>query len=143
MARPGASRIRRAAIALAASAIVVGVAASPAAAATEFGSGCDPDFGGGASSAMALQLDRVTPPTPLETTGPGVVTAWKVQSAPFLETRTMQLKVIRQTGGDYEVVAESAPEQVLGQADNRFPTRIPVAAGAIFGVSSSKSFPMC
>lgn len=115
--------------------------ATSAAAATEYGRQCDPD-GGAASPGMALQLSRITPPVALKTTSPGVVTAWKVQSAPFLEPRTMVLKVIREVGGDYEVVAESAPEAVV-EKPHQFPTRIPVPAGVSFGVTSTKSFPTC
>lgn len=113
-----------------------------AGAATEIGSGCDPDSSGG-SAKLILQLGRVSPPAAVKTTGPGVVTSWRVQSASFLEPATMALKVLRQTGGDFEVLAESAPGLVLGQPDNRFPTRIPVSAGVLFGVSSSKSIPTC
>jgi hypothetical protein len=91
---------------------------------------------------MAVQLSRLTPPVALKTTSPGVVTSWKVQSAPFLEPRTMALKVIRQVGPDFEVVAESAAELVEGKP-HQFQTRIPVAAGVSFGVISSKSFPAC
>jgi hypothetical protein len=112
-----------------------------AAAATEFGRQCDPDAGG-ASADMALQLSRITPPFALKTTSPGVVTSWKVQSAPFLEPQTMVLKVIRETGGEYEVIAESAPEAVV-EKPHQFSTRIPVPAGVSFGVTSTKSFPSC
>jgi len=55
----------------------------------------------------------------------------------------MALKVLHQTSGDFEVLAESTPGLVLGQPDNRFQTRIPVSAGVLFGVSSSKSIPTC
>lgn len=113
-----------------------------AGAATEIGSGCDPDFGG-AVEGMAMQQSRVTAPTALKTTSPGVVTSWKVQSAPFLEPRTMTLKVFRQVAAEYEVVGESAPELVLGQPNNQFPTRIPVGAGVGFGTASSASNPGC
>lgn len=115
--------------------------AASAGAATEFGSQCDPDQGA-ASPGMAIQLSRVTPPLALKTTGAGVVTSWKVQSAPFLEPRVMALKVIRQVGDEYEVIAESGPESVTGKP-HQFPTRIPIAAGVGFGVTSTKSFPSC
>jgi len=55
----------------------------------------------------------------------------------------MALKVLRETSGEFEVLAESAPGLVLGQPENKFPTRIPVSAGALFGLSSSKSIPTC
>src|SRR5215213_5829847 len=115
--------------------------AASAGTATEFGSQCDPDLGVGTGD-MAIQLSRLTPPVVLKTSSPGVVTSWKVQSAPFLEPRTMVLKVIRQVGADYEVVAESDPGLVL-EKPNQFQTRIPVAAGVSFGVTSSKSIPAC
>jgi hypothetical protein len=115
--------------------------AASAGAGTEIGSQCDPTSGAG-ESGMAIQLSRVTPPVALKTTSPGVVTSWKVQSAPFLEPRTMALKVIRQVGDEYEVVAESGPGSVLGKP-HQFATRIPVPAGVSFGVSSTKSFPAC
>lgn len=115
--------------------------AASAGAATEIGRTCDPD-GGLASPGMAIQLSRVTPPLALKTTSPGVVTSWKVQSAPFLEPRVMTLKVIRQVGDEHEVIAESAPESVV-EKPHQFPTRIPVPAGVSFGVSSTKSFPSC
>jgi hypothetical protein len=115
--------------------------AAKAEAATEFGRQCDPDQGA-ASAGMALQLSRVTPPVALKTTSPGVVTAWKVQSAPFLEPRTMVLKVIREVSSEYEVIAESAPEPVV-EEPHQFPTRIPVPTGVSFGVTSTKSFPSC
>jgi hypothetical protein len=54
----------------------------------------------------------------------------------------MVLKVIREVGGEYEVVAESAPEAVV-EKPHQFPTRIPVPAGVSFGVTSTKSFPTC
>lgn len=133
---------KRVLLGFAATAALVLSLAPAASAATEIGSGCDPDSSGG-SAKMVLQLGRVSPPAAVKTTGPGVVTSWRVQSAPFLEPATMALKVVRQTGGDFEVLAESTPGLVLGQPDNRFPTRIPVSAGLLFGVSSSKSIPTC
>ncbi len=125
-------------------AVLIGCAAFgavPGGAADEIGGVCDPDSGL-ASSGMAVQLSRLTPPVALKTVSPGVVTSWKVQSAPFLEPRTMVLKVIRQVGAEYEVVAESAPG-LVAEKPHQFPTRIPVGAGVSFGVTSSKSFPAC
>jgi len=127
-------------VALLVSSALLGVAG--AGAATEYGSGCDPDIGM-ASGGMALQLTRETPPIALKTATSGVVTSWRVQSGSWLEPRVMALKVFRQVGGEYEVVGESEPGSVLGQPDNQFATRIPVGAGVIFGVRSSKSFPAC
>lgn len=115
--------------------------AASAVAATEFGRQCDPDQGS-ASSGMAIQLSRVTPPAALKTTTAGVVTSWKVQSAPFLEPRIMVLKVIRQVGDEYEVIAESESGSVE-EKPHQFQTRIPVPAGVSFGVTSTKSFPAC
>lgn len=111
-------------------------------AATQFGGGCDPTSSG-RSATMVLQLSRSTPPSTVKTTSPGVVTAWSVQSGAWLDPATMALKIARQDGSKYEVVAASEPVTVQDRPDNQFATRIPVGAGVLFGVSSSGSIPMC
>ena len=118
-----------------------GFSVASAGAATEVGSGCDPDAGGG--KVMALHLSRVTAPSAVKTSSPMVVTSWRVQSASWLQPRTMALKVFRSVDDEYEVIAESAPGSVLDQPNNQFPARIPVPAGVLFGVTSSGSIPLC
>jgi hypothetical protein len=112
-----------------------------AGAATEIGSTCEP--GAGTSAPLALQLSQTTPPSALETTSAGVVTAWKVRTTSFFGPQTFALKVLRQVGVEYESVGLSAPQAIVGGQSYRFETKIPVAAGVRFGLSSSNQIPLC
>jgi hypothetical protein len=108
-----------------------------ASAATEVGNACQANNGAPGNFTL-LQLTRAPgAPLPLTIQSPGVVTKWKVNSAvpsAYIE----RLKVFRSTGiaKEFTVVGEST-EQSVATGLNAFDTRIPVAAGDRFGVSSA------
>lgn len=115
--------------------------AGSAVAATEIGSTCQATST--TLSAVAMQISRVTAPTQLSTTSPGVVTAWKIGLDIGFEPRVETLAVFKKIGSEYELIAESDPGTVEGGKLNQFPTRIPVAAGITFGATTTVGIPVC
>jgi hypothetical protein len=104
-----------------------------AAAATEIGMDCTPNFW--SLQSMVMQSKRSTPPGAVQTAAPGIVTSWRVRtSAP--DSGSAELKVLRQVGDEFEVTAESAAGTLLPSRLNVFPTRIPVPAGVSFGLAA-------
>lgn len=104
-----------------------------AAAATEIGMDCSPNFW--SLQSMVMQSKRSTPPGAVQTAAPGVVTSWRVRTgAP--DSGSAQLKVLRQVGDEFEVTAESAAGTLLSSRLNVFPTRILVPAGVSFGLAA-------
>ena len=112
---------------------VVGVlllAPGPASAATRVGNDCSAPFTGPVNSVL-IQLANASSSLPIESPA-GVVTQWRVTSS---IPASQRLKVVAPTGpkNEYRLVGESE-EQAILPTENVFDARIPVPAGARFGL---------
>jgi hypothetical protein len=111
---------------------------APAASAAEFGSGCQANL----RSVGFTALQTSTSGAPLITSERGVVTGWAVENGGFNGVAE-KLKVFKPVGAEFEVVTETAAEQVPKATRSVFPTRISVPAGVQFGAFSSGGVPVC
>ena len=103
--------------------------AQGAAASTQVGNVCEGTKT--ATNAVLIQLGNASSALPIEAPA-GVVTQWKVTSG---VSTTQRLKVVAPTGppNEYRLLAESE-EQAITPGVNVFDVRIPVPAGARFGL---------
>lgn len=105
-----------------------------AGAASEVGSDCV--AGASAKNLTAVGMARSGNPFPLSVPAVGVVTRWKVQVEPGMDTLPQSLLVLRATGNASDLVAVDESETRLVDAGtNEFATRIPVKAGDRLGLS--------
>jgi hypothetical protein len=109
------------------------VGAANASAATEFGNDCAPSVA--PTNTTFIQLTNL-PGSPLPAVSPiaGILTQWRVNFPPSPGSGSLSLKILRPAGGrQYTVVDEATGTIVAGR--NVFAARIPIAAGAILGLS--------
>ncbi len=111
---------------------VAGLAASPASAATEFGSDCEaneslpgPDT---AFEFLGADSEETIPVS-------GIITRWQLNLPDPSPPVTQRLKVVRELPEGFEVVGESAVEDVA-DAGQGVATRVPVARGDLLGLAS-------
>jgi hypothetical protein len=119
----------------AALAVLVGLAATPASAAAanaEFGNLCEGTLVT-AQEVTAVQTQRSTGGLPPSAPANGVITAWRVNGTLSTEKFPQRLVVLRPSGSQLTIVAESAPETV-GGGINVFETRLPVHEGDKIGI---------
>jgi hypothetical protein len=112
------------------------LAPAGASGATEVGSNCAANntIGG----ATLVQFAKASAQPPLAAPAAGVVTKWKLTTEGFGPTTYIEkFKILREVASpsetDFTVVAESAPEAIVGGA-NAFDIRLPIAAGDRFGI---------
>jgi hypothetical protein len=119
--------------------VVLAAIAPAASAATEVGSNCTANIGGGTATAVAL-TKAASDTIPIASPIAGVITKWKVNVVSFGGTSGEKLKVLRPTANPkaFNVVAESAVGVVTGGA-NSFDAKIPIQAGDRIGVTGSGS----
>jgi hypothetical protein len=116
--------------------------AVPSASATEYGSVCSAGSSGKFGEPVGVQVLRA-PGAPSPTiTAPGVVTKWKVAFGD-ITARLVTLKVFNKFANEYEAIAAGATETVANKQTKEFAARIPVPAGAYFGLASSDGAPYC
>jgi hypothetical protein len=135
----GLSRSRSLLGALLSGAAAVLVLAPSAGAAAQIGSECQANLG----SASRTSLQKSLAAGQVATSAPGVVTKWTVVSGNIATLPGAKLRVFKPVGAEYELVAESSPGSIVKESRNEFSTRIPVAAGLLFGVYSPGGSPIC
>jgi hypothetical protein len=112
---------------------------APSAGAAQIGSECSANL----ASASKTSLQKSLAIGQVETSAPGVVTKWTVVSGNIATLPEAKLRVFKPVGAEYEFVAESSPASIVKETRNEFSTRIPVAAGLLFGVYSPGGAPVC
>ena len=120
------------------SALFALLSATPASAATKIGKIFTPDQG--ASNGLTMLQSATASDASYIVPNDGVITSWSF--APDQDGATVKLKVARANDdGTYTIIGESDPQTVQGNPQS-FPTRVPVKAGDIIGLSttSGRSF---
>jgi hypothetical protein len=124
-------------------ALVAALLFTASASAIEIGSLCTGDQAGSGARTI-VQNERQISTVQIDTTSPGVVTRWKVNTLGSTQlAREERVKVFKRLETTkLEAVAESTPQMVQPERLNEFEARIPVPVGVRFGVYSSGASPL-
>jgi hypothetical protein len=125
---------------LAATAVLLGVVAPSADAATSLGETFTPDY----TCGQNIFLQTASPQNGYVVPAAGVITSWSHEAAPSQYVQEGKLAVGRAaSGAELEIVGLSREESIQPGQLNAFPTRIPVSAGDVIGLRNNSSGARC